>query len=346
MSQSHLRSVPALVLIAASCRQPEPAAQPTLARASSPAPADCAAPAATVTFSAVPPPEEPASKEICPAATLQARARLDAAFGPLMTLPPPSLVSFCKESPAGAWLIDMPNMTEQADSSSLAYRVEARFNIVFLAQGGGVGHFVPNETLANYGVRTLKEPWTFDYDADGIPELFVEVREMGDEGHQAKQISLVTFKNGAVVPYGPSADFDLESPKDIDDDGRPDLMVMAGYSDPLESCAAGFPMDWPEPLFVAHSVADGTFSFSDAEAKKYVETWCPSAPKTIQSSTDAVCARLWTNDVAATRRKVQKSCTQLDCDREMRGTAQQATATYDCDRRLKFFDKPPPLHLP
>ncbi len=58
----------------------------------------------------------------------------------------------------------------------------------------------------DYGVRVPQEACVlFDFDGDGDPEIFVDVREEeGDEGHYARMNALLTFKDGKIfsLPEG------------------------------------------------------------------------------------------------------------------------------------------------
>src|SRR5262249_21258661 len=148
----------------------------------------------------------------------------------------------------------------------------------------------------------------------------------GDEGHQATQIEMLTFKNGSIALYPPATKIAIESAKDVDSDGRPDLLTLAGYDETLEGCATGFPYDRLEPMFVAHARDDGTFSLDDSAAKAHAATWCTTMPATIASSKDAICARLRAVDVSRERTRVEASCTDYSCEDSMAGKPQKKTA--------------------
>jgi hypothetical protein len=289
----------------------------------------------------------PAPKPMCPALVATTKAAFDRAvvdwYGDAGA--PSSPIGFCADSDAGAWLVDLPSALGP-DAPTAQYALEARYVVTFVRRDGTRVQHVPKETLANYGVRTSPTPFTHDYDGDGTPELYVETKEDGDEGHEANQIELLTFKGGSIAPYASASTIEIESAKDVDGDGAPDLITLAGYDETLEGCASGFPYDRLEPMFVAHAHADGTFSLDDAVAKAHAATWCTAAPTTIASSLEAICARLRAVDVPRERARVAASCTDFSCEDSMAGKAQKKTASEDCARRRAFFDRTPPLTLP
>jgi len=287
---------------------------------------------------------------MCPAITAEAKRAYEVAAKKFLsgtsTSPGKTMVGWCAESPAGAWSIGMPDLTTITEPYDFVYAVEGRFSIVFTPRVGAPVRHVPKEALANYGARAFKDPWTFDFDGDGVPELWVEVHEEGEEGHHARLVDLFAFKGGAIVSYAPAATIGAHTSRDVDGDGRPDLIVHAGYTEELESCGAGFPYDAPEPRFVAHSLPDGTFSMVDAAAKSFATKTCPAPPATIGSSYDAMCARLWAKDVAKERARVVASCVAWSCTAANAGTPQKKGAAEDCERRVRFFDRKPPFTLP
>lgn len=257
-----------------------------------------------------------------------------------------SWIGWCAESPAGAWALELPDLTAVTDAHGFEYAVEARFVVAFHPRGGAPVRHVPKDPFADYGVRSVSTPWTFDYDGDGVPELFVEAREEGEEGHRAARIELLTFRGGAIAPYAPATGIAYVGARDVDGDGRPELILHAGYTEALEGCGSGFEYDRPEPWFIAHALPDGTFSRDDAAAKAFVRKSCPASPSSIASSFDAMCARLWAKDVAKERARVLASCTHWSCDDANAGKPQKKSATEDCERRARFFDRTPPFTLP
>ena len=263
-----------------------------------------------------------------------------------------SMVGVCSDSPKGAWFVALPpdaKATPPASEEDLAFLLDSAWEVHFEPASGPGAKRVHKEELANFGARIVHPPRLFDFDGDGVPELYLAVDETGDEGHRARQHGLFSFRDGKVVPYAPVAAIPFTDLVDHDGDGRPDLLMYAGYTDSLEGCYSGFPTDHARPSFLAHSLADGTFSTDDAVAKAFVASWCAKKPGAIASSYDAVCARLFARDAAAVKReraRVAASCTGGYCEREEASKKQPANASMDCERRVAWFGKAPPFLLP
>jgi hypothetical protein len=262
---------------------------------------------------------------------------------------PDTFVGFCAETPNGSWRVEIPEWKSLGSYADIRFAIEVRYVVVHLSHDGVAARYTAETTLDDYGVRDARPPALFDFDGDGEPEIFVDVREVGDEGHVARQSALLTLQGGAVVPFAPAQAFDIDSLADVDADGRPDLKIYAGYTDTLEACFSGFPYEHPPPRFVAHSLPGGGFSAEDASAKKYALAWCPAAPKAIVDSADAICARLWSHDkkeVSREGRRVAASCVSGYCERVVQNLSPAAGSTPDCGRRQQWFEHDPPLTLP
>ena len=326
----------ALLALMASCH----AGAPVLARDQPPAdasPIASATPSASTSAAAFAPP----APDVCAGfaesmqtAKKKALARFAPSYGaPVRDARTP--VGFCRATPHGQWRVEMPDLAGTSTFEAVLYAIEARFRIVHVDSEGHRATHVMKETLSDYGARDEpREPVVFDWDGDGEPEIYVELHEQGDEGHRASQIEVLTFRSGAVAPYAQAQSLDVAGLEDVDHDGRPDLLVYAGYDDALSSCGAGFPYGWPPARFVAHATASGDFSRDDAAAKAHARTWCPAPPATIGNSAAAICARLWArtpSDVARERARVAR-CTVKACE-------------DDCSRGQTWFAKTPPLTL-
>lgn len=275
---------------------------------------------------------------------------------------PDALLGTCLDTPEGRWVVTFVEDPETLHEPDFAFHLENDWRVRFeptKPATGPAAELTLTSTLSNYGERKAHPPQLFDFDGDGVPELFLATDEDGDEGHHARQVALLTYREGRVERYldhldgpkdaqGKSA-LTFDSLADADGDGRPDLVTYAGYTHSLESCASGFPSDFAEPRFVLHSLKDGRFSADDDAAKAYARRFCPNPKSVIASSEDAICARLWAKDakgVAKARARVVGSCLGQYCDYLGRGKKPPTYATPDCERRLRWFDLPPPLTLP
>jgi hypothetical protein len=240
----------------------------------------------------------------------------------------------------------MPNLSG-LDEREVPFAIEAQFVVVHVDATGREDRFsFAPDALSNYGARVPKKPVVFDFDGDGDPEIFVDVREVGDEGHDVRMNALLTFKQGHVVRYAAAESYDIDTVEDVDFDGRPDIRFFAGYTDGLEACASGFEYDRPPSRFVAHSLRNGDFSPNDPAARHFAAVWCPARPSAIGDSTDALCARLWAHDareITREQRRVSASCVTGWCERENKGVPQPPLAAEDCGRRQQWFAHEPPF---
>ena len=290
------------------------------------------------------------STALCPAISAATKSAYKTAASKWLAdagqMPNHNWMGWCADSAAGAWSIEMPDLAAVHDAHEFEYTVESRFAIAFHPRAGAAVRYVPKDVYADYGIRIFKDPWTYDYDGDGVPEIWIDSHEEGEEGHHEAILELLSFNGSAIVRYGPAAGITAAGARDVDGDGRPDLVIRAGYTESLEGCGSGFPYDTPEPWFIAHARADGTFSLDDAVAKDFVRKACPGRPAAITSSFDAVCARLWAKDLPKERARVVSSCTAWSCPATVAGTPQKKTAAEDCERRPRFFDRSPPFTLP
>ena len=125
----------------------------------------------------------------------------------------------------------------------------------------------------------------FDFDGDGEDEIVVS---------RWTSTFLYAFKRGRIVPYPPAAGLDIGAVKDVDGDGRPDLLVRPFGDDPPTTVE-----------LLAHALPDGTFTFHDALAVKHAQALCPSDAPVTRNATDEelangiACARLWGHDASA-----------------------------------------------
>ncbi len=175
-----------------------------------------------------------------------------------------TLVGFCSPS----WRVEMPNLNGVAPRES-AFAIESNFTIVHTDAAGDRTYFsLPPDALFDYGVRIPQKPVLFDFDGDGDPEIFVDVREEGDEGHYARMNALLTFKDGRISRYPKVDALDIDTLEEHRRRRTPrhsNLCRIQRWS--RNPCASGFEHDRPPSRFVAHSLADGNF-FHDRRRRK------------------------------------------------------------------------------
>lgn len=159
-----------------------------------------------------------------------------------------------------------------------------------IAAAGVVGHDVaPNLDVLS---TTIDGPSFFDFDGDGEPEMFLRLGDAPKGLERAAAGRLWTFRHGAGIErYAPAKDLDVETLRDVDGDGRPDLVTYSPYVPPSAwriSCARVPSYRAHGPPFVAHALADGTFSRSDDVAVREAHRVCPSQPKLLVAEVDGV----------------------------------------------------------
>jgi hypothetical protein len=151
---------------------------------------------------------------------------------------------------------------------------------------------------------TLEGPLFFDFDGDGEVEMFLRVAEVPDGIERRSAGRIWSFHRiRGVERYAPARDLDVETLRDVDADGRPDVITYAPYSFPAGEAPCGFRAFRAHgPAFVAHALADGTFSRDDAIARAEALRACPSKPSTLVATVDGVEDPQQTaNDVACAR---------------------------------------------
>ena len=136
----------------------------------------------------------------------------------------------------------------------------------------------------------------FDWDGDGAPEVAVRNTQWEHEASPESPIALYTARGGAVAPYAPARAFEhIEAVRDVDGDGRPDLLVASPWTF-VDNCGLdGIPH--PGPSLVAHAQADGTFSLRSDVARAWVARQCARAEQVRTAGSvdvfDVACARAW-----------------------------------------------------
>jgi len=135
--------------------------------------------------------------------------------------------------------------------------------------------------LDPFSYRMFVHRWTsvsavFDWDGDGTVEAVVHQNEWQHEADGSGAVRILRARNGALVPYAPAAAFaPIQGVRDIDDDGRPDLLLPSPWHT-IESCGPG-PREVLGVERVAHALPDGTFTEADAVARGYLARRCETA---------------------------------------------------------------------
>jgi hypothetical protein len=302
MSPSRL----ALALALVSCRPPSPAVAP--------APAPAAPEAAAVVDAgppvAVAPPAAPAD----PCASLLARHR--AAIANVGGPDSPwteSIASFgrCLPTPRGLWavVVDDAAYVEDADQGN---SVRGHWSVVRVGADGAELRLTRAAEWISRSLPGVTGAVVYDYDGDGEAELVLLRRTSVSEGADDPDGEVLTVRGGAVVPYAPAAGIEPDEARDVDADGRPDLVTRTPYRADGDDSPSDFTYLMEGPALLAHALPDGSFSRSDAVAAGFAREQCPRRDASAGGATidgaSVVCARLWGVPAATVAGAVRARC--------------------------------------
>jgi hypothetical protein len=189
----------------------------------------------------------------------------------------------CFETHHGAWALVIE---EAAFTSNHPENLVARYALVHFGESGAPAKIEDPLDLAtedasgvphaNYSPQTengptsVAEPQFFDFDGDGEDEIYLRAEVSGKEGFHQEWNAIYTFHAGHIAVYEPSAKIAYKRLRDIDGDGRPDLVLLQWQCEKCEApsgmCACSFV--WQG---MAHSLPDGSFSTTDPVAASFVD---------------------------------------------------------------------------
>ena len=175
----------------------------------------------------------------------------------------------CKRDPTGTWRVAVTNPSlDTLRGVPTGYGFSFKLVREPVCPDGGSCAAVDEGVVEHAVSVTLPSKemprWTtFDYDHDGIPEVLFAT---GSEAGVITARKLSSPQPGNAVTWAvdankPASGFAFTGIDDVDHDGRPDLRTTGGYPGP--------------PMFVAHSLPDGTFSQTDDVAKAAFAAGCP-----------------------------------------------------------------------
>ena len=156
----------------------------------------------------------------------------------------------------------------------------------------------------------------YDFDGDGVPELVATIAKDVRTYAPASHV-FVTVKNGAIVPYATGGGYQVDKLRDLDHDGRPDLIV----SFDLGKRAYCAPTDEGRVVvrLAAHSLPGGKFSLDDPVATAFARRRCdrgalfspsidPSSDERDLSIEHVACERLHGKPADAVVAEIQSAC--------------------------------------
>ena len=146
-----------------------------------------------------------------------------------------------------------------------------------------------------------------DQTGDSVPELGMSA-SWSVEGTHRRSASVYRLDGDHVV----SQRFDWESLEDVDHDGHLDL-ILGDASEVGEDCDAGFPISYSGKSYVAHALADGSYSLDDEVASAYTRQQCPAPPHAFANSADIWCGKVWGVAPAVIERGIKAACKPSLC---------------------------------
>jgi hypothetical protein len=276
--------------------------------------------------------------------------------------------TLCQTTHEGSWGIALDPFAVGSGE------IWGRWSIAHAAAGGIPATFAPDTTavFGDAGIerpaprqnlewsnarRTIPSPPTlFDFDGDGVPEaiVIVETTVLGESGRtfSLRRGRVWTARGPAIALYAPARDLAVEEARDLDGDGRPDLIGRGPYTAfaPV-ACGSEEPYPVTGPALLFHSLPDGGFRADDPVARAFAQRDCAAAPSPVivpeKADPDGVdlaasagrlaCARLWGVGEAALLAEIAAQC---------RHTASEACPRCD-DRALleRWARLPAPLRL-
>nr|MBK7065832.1 VCBS repeat-containing protein [Deltaproteobacteria bacterium] len=312
----------------------------------------------------------PPSSAQCDALRAESQATVARALGRRSAATWPVLASldWCSPTPGGgAWALRVDALSVERDPDTRAELLQGTFSLVHSTPSGersaarpwSEGITGPEGNLVcavGDECVAIEAPSLFDHDGDGEPEVFVRVTTERRGGPSTFHGRVWTFRDGAVDVYAPSREWMVAAVRDVDGDGRPDLLTHGHYVTEAPGPCGEAPHAAVGPLLAAHALPDGRFSLTDEAARRADRERCPAAtadPAGVVVTTpggrvDAaatfervVCARLWGASAAAVSERVRASARALRAG----GRRCAARAPSDVDVLLEWAQQTPPVDL-
>jgi hypothetical protein len=329
-------------------RPSPPVPSPPVPSATAPATA-----ASIVAPTSAAPPVNAAPRDPC-APILAAERGALAGLGDRGSMVRPALQSFarCLRTPdGGAWLVVVEDVAPPpADDPSDFEQAKGHWAVVRVDAGGHAARVRHEVTWDPYANQRVDHASLVDFDGDGAPELVLATHVYAHEGADGYDGAVLTFRGGAIVPYAPADGLRPEEARDVDGDGRVDLLSRRPYVDEGDDSPSGFTYDMRGPLLLAHALPGGAFARDDAAAKAFARKACPAKnPKVFDPSpeadarNDVVCARIWGLSAAAVTRVIETHCAGV---KESESARMRHARCGDVRVLEKWAALTPPVALP
>lgn len=191
-------------------------------------------------------------------------------------------VDVCFPSAQGAWYLEDSGLKKtppKNEDNGNEEDLEIDVALVYITPEGKT---VRSKAQMFIGRRNINEindidvEGLFDYDGDGVSEVALTTSNHFGSEDRTEKTMLYSLKKGEVVEYKPTS-LPFAAMRDVDDDGRPDLILKSPFIVDAPCTLDGNWASGPTP--VAHSLPNGEFSMNDAIAKEVVRVQCGPSPK-------------------------------------------------------------------
>jgi hypothetical protein len=188
-----------------------------------------------------------------------------------------------------------------------------------------------------------------DFDGDGQSEAIVRSFESDESDSYGGDYFLFTARGGSVLPYAPAAVVArIAGIVDRDEDDRPDLVDRDAFLLAYTGGPDGSSVTHG-PLSLAHGLADGSFSRTDAVAREFLRAQCARPPERLvhldedavepsQTLFAIVCARLYGESAQRVVQRLHVEWRRRDEDQARWFMALSRAALW----RMPFALTPPP----
>jgi hypothetical protein len=193
--------------------------------------------------------------------------------------------SACVETtPTSGWLIAVDHAAFSADAAFSSCEFEWRLVFVDVSSDGGAIVRAERKFKGSggYGQEGLSQLTSIGAGAGGDAVFMERTNKTPNDGDVTQpEGGIYVVRDHAIVRYPELAKRNIDEVKDVDGDGRPDLILTDPFVTQHGLNSNGMPMmgkyvSVAQPI--AHALADGTYSFDDAIAESLARKACPSKP--------------------------------------------------------------------
>ncbi len=238
----------------------------------------------------------------------------------------------CLDAGEGAWVVEPLSLRLLADRRGTEAAVDAPAQSMVIeyvltyvdsegeahrrSEAAELFHEISDQIPEGQRLRTFAPQ---DVDGDGIGELAIVVASFGPDYGETED-AILRFRDGDVGPFD---DFGEMRLRDMDEDGRFDVLVQRPWSCRFSNDMEGTTYEAGCPWVVMHGTDDG-FSIDDSVAEAYLRERCPRRPTALitedpdgycwptrgEDALRVACARLWGASAAEVQARVRREYRQ------------------------------------